>query len=49
MIKIDSLIRSGQTQEGESLLKELLAQYPKEADQKMILEFLQTRGIEVNL
>ena len=49
MIKIDSLIRSGQTQEGENLLKELLAQYPKEADQKMILEFLKSRGIDINL
>jgi len=49
MIKIDSLMRSGQTQEGKNLLKELLAQYPKEADQKMILEFLKSRGIDINL
>ena len=49
MIKVDLLIRSGQIQEGENLLKELLAQYPKEADQKIILEFLQSRGMEINL
>ena len=47
MIKVDSLIRNNQIQEGNNLLKELLAQYPKEADQKMILDFLKSRGIEI--